>query len=86
MAYDIKTLPKLKTGCKLADIEVGGTSDCFTCPFPECYRGNQEGAYKLRRDRGIMAKAAAGNSLEDLMGEYRVSRRTIERVLNARRS
>lgn len=57
---------------------------CLTCPLPKCRYDTRGGerAYRLAaRDPLIRAAREAGESIEDIAERFKVSRRTVFRVL-----
>jgi hypothetical protein len=71
-------------GCELATRELGHPSRCDRCPFPDCLYAEPQGQRKWRkerRDREIAAGFGKGRTVKELAEFFRVSRRTIQRVL-----
>ena len=64
-------------------------SNCLTCPLPRCRYEEPGGLRALLneyRDRQIVSLRRKGASVDELAGQYRVSRRTIFRVLGSRKT
>ena len=63
--------------------------NCLTCPLPRCRYEEPGGLRALlneRRDRQIVRLRRKGVSVDELAGRFRVSRRTIFRVLGSRKT
>lgn len=64
-------------GCSISE-------SCFTCPLPRC-RYEEPGGLRAvlneHRDRQILSLRGEGVAVEDLAVRFRISRRTIFRVL-----
>jgi hypothetical protein len=64
-------------GCRRAD-------SCLECPFSRCFydgRGKRSGRTHEKRNRAIIRLYRAGKSTLQLAKRFKVTRRTIERVL-----
>lgn len=77
------SLPEHRTytdeGCSVAP-------RCLACPLPQCRYDVAGGARTIRnaaRDPQILAAHAAGASIDSLVAQFAVKRRTVFRVLRA---
>jgi hypothetical protein len=64
-------------------------SNCLTCPLPRCRYEEPGGLRALLneyRDRQIVSLRRKGASVDELAGQYGISRRTIFRVLGNRKT
>lgn len=64
-------------------------SNCLTCPLPRCRYEEPGGLRALLneyRDRQIVSLRRKGASVDELAGQYRISRRTVFRVLGSRKA
>ncbi len=72
-------------GCELASRELGHPSQCARCPFPECIYAEPAGQRKWLknlRDREILAQfSREGKSIKEVANSFRISERTVQRVL-----
>lgn len=69
------------TGCDLHP-------SCLSCPFPRCRYDEPGGVAALlraARDEAILRSYEAGRSIDEIARAHGVSRRTVFRVLSARR-
>ena len=63
--------------------------NCLTCPLPRCRYEEPGGLRALLneyRDRQIVSLRRKGASVDELAGQYGISRRTVFRVLRSRKT
>lgn len=73
-------------GCKRATTFLKRQSHCQECPFPDCLEGTKVGVVTLKkteRNKAIIADYCAGMGWDEMVAKYKVSSRTIARILKA---
>ncbi len=77
-------------GCEVATACSGHQSRCAECPFPSCIyeeAGGKRRWLKKTRDREMLRQfTAEGKGIKELALAFKVSRRTVQRVLKRARN